>query len=57
MKQNVTYNRSTRSIRAAYIARNCPKAWAAAKPKNDSSALGGISFGGILIGLFLLLLL
>lgn len=57
MKNRNSYSRSTRQIRAAYIAKNCPQSFGTFSGKSATDGLlGGVSFGALLIGLVLLLL-
>lgn len=57
MKNTNNYSRSSRQIRAAYVAKNCPQSFGTFSGKNAGDGLlGGVSFGALLIGLVLLLL-
>ena len=58
MKNYHSYEQSSRSLRAAYAVRNRPRAQAYPQPRkaSDNPILGGVSFGAMLLGLILLLL-
>lgn len=57
MKNRNSFDRTSRSIRAACISRNLPQPdYSFPKKSMAESALGGVSFGALLIGLLLLLL-